>query len=482
MNRKIGEYIHLHSVNYREYGINRRSEGPSPAFNFNDYKNIILNRIKNTSDVDSKDLEEIQEYLNQFFKGKGDDIDEDTVKLAWEVIKKEMEDEFGNTLGSINEITGDIEKATTASVKNGVSTSLQKIEPQGKAINISTILKRMQVLELSLNHIDDVKKKAELNKELKFLYQEIKNITGVLVRDLRSRSKASQISIERTERIDNLISKINTLVKTYATTPALNLQKGELFEFLIAMLPGLAKSELQVGMKELEDLVKENKKGQDRASVSINLENFTDEIDWNAVSHKGYVIDNDTKTMVSVLASQGKVDVAITWNDKYIPISAKNVNINSSFGVHVLSGSSLLYLLQDENTDFVNHYLNILAQHDDGEINLPAAHDAAKTTILYKALSGKTYGRENMSADIFLVNDNKSGTVRAYDIPTLVKKASENLDLYTEITANKTDLAKIKLKNEYVESGYKSRISNLIAQVHQQKVSAALKPNLLLNK
>ena len=247
MDRKIGEYIHLHSINYRQYGINRRSEGASPAFNFNDYKNIILNRIKNTSDVDSKDLEEIQKYLNQFFKGKGDDIDEDTVKLAWEVIKKEMEDEFGSTLGSINEITGDVEKVTTASVKNGVSTSLQKIEAQGKTINISTILKRMQALELSLNHIDDVKKKAELNKELKSLYQEIKNITGVLVRDLRSRSKASQISIERTERIDNLISKINTLVKTYATTPALNLQKGELFEFLIAMLPGLAKSELQVG-------------------------------------------------------------------------------------------------------------------------------------------------------------------------------------------------------------------------------------------
>ena len=66
-----------------------------------------------------------------------------------------------------------------------------------------------------------------------------------------------------------------------------------------------------------------------------------------------------------------------------------------------------------------------------------------------------------------------------YDIPSLVIKAAENLNAYTDITANGSDLSAMRLENNWATS-YSTRITSLIQEVHAQKISAALKPFVLL--
>ena len=89
-----------------------------------------------------------------------------------------------------------------------------------------------------------------------------------------------------------------------------------------------------------------------------------------------------------------------------------------------------MFLIQDEHSSFINHYLNIIATHPDGNVSakITEAHEAMKYTILYKALTGDVYGRQ--AASIFLVNDNsQEGGVRIYEMKDLIEKAEETFDM-----------------------------------------------------
>jgi hypothetical protein len=52
----------------------------------------------------------------------------------------------------------------------------------------------------------------------------------------------------------------------------------------------------------------------------------------------------------------------LNWDGKDLGISAKNVNLDKGWA-RLVTDSSLLYLLQDEDPQFVNHFLNIFATH-----------------------------------------------------------------------------------------------------------------------
>ena len=140
---------------------------------------------------------------------------------------------------------------------------------------------------------------------------------------------------------------------------------------------------------------------------------------------------------------------------------------------------SLLYLIQDESPQFVNHYLNIAAIHPKkSSISLGAdwqgAHEAMKYTVLYKALSGDTYGRNK--ASLFLVNDNsRAGGVKIYEMADLLNKAFKNIDKYATIGGLPKGMETIQ--NRWAVSGPEERIAKFLSTVHNYKIYAALKLN-----
>jgi hypothetical protein len=93
-------------------------------------------------------------------------------------------------------------------------------------------------------------------------------------------------------------------------------------------------------------------------------------------------------------------------------------------------------MLQDINADFVNHFLNLYAQHGknrDGSSSAPydlqlnarksAILQEVKLILLYKAMTGDTNGRS--SANLFVVNDAATGKVRVIDMYTLLENVSK---------------------------------------------------------
>lgn len=479
----IGDYIHLHAENYNRYGIEQKGSRTREEYNFSRQKENINTRLQATQ---VKNKMQLEQALNSILSTE--DNSDNNAAAVREEIERVLNERFAETLGKINWDTGNI----TANLSRAKDITTKSIETAAKqqSVELKSIMTRIRAIEQARDSITSQEEQGKLTAKINQIYRDLNFIlTGAqkgMITQLKNTSvnKLQNKRIALTDNTQNLITTINTILKTYAATPAINLQKGDLFEYAIALAPAVARNlagtELDKYMKQLETQVS----GGDRSRIKIDFDKneFTEHLDLKNLDMKGYVVSEGTRTAYSFGTSQEKIDVNLEWEGDNLAISAKNVNLKSPLGVHILSGSSLLYLLQDENTDFVNHYLNIVATHEDNvKINadIAGAHEAMKYTLLFKALTGQTFGREG--ATLFIVNDNsvKNGGVHIYDIKGLINKASDNLEAFTTITANGQDIASLQIQNNRKKT-YSDRITAFISEVHKQKISAALKPGLLV--
>ena len=169
--------------------------------------------------------------------------------------------------------------------------------------------------------------------------------------------------------------------------------------------------------------------------------------------------------------------------------SAKNINLKDSPKViHTVSGTSLLYLLYDENDNFVNHYFNLFANHPDKRGNTSgytalrrSYFEILKLMIAYKALTGDTFGRSDNTADVFIINDSSGSNfrVKVFSIATLLQKFWDNPSNNLGIS-NVTSIQRL-YANRYVENSPSgiARVRNVLNEAHQRKISASFNSSLL---
>lgn len=497
---KIGNYIHAHYKNYLSYGITEKGDGDRQiwqAKDFHDQHKKFLDKIQSDSKniLTAKEKKDLQKSLYQITSN--DDNSTDNSQEIKKFIEKKLIETFESSLGKIDFKTMNVETLTG---KKQSSIGQIKKNNQQSYVRVNTILNKIKVIETLMSEVTNQDDKKKINETLKDIYKQLKGLTGIYIKDLRARSleagqKIIKIDGEFSQNKDKIITiqtVLNQLIKDYFSVPAINLQKGELFEYAIALAPVVGLNVAKKRMGETLEKFSATKIGGYRTKVIIDTGQFFDEKitqALNKASISNYTIDSETNTIISYGTSQDKIDINLSWGGKTIPVSAKNIKLNSSYNIHILSGSSLLYLLQDENSDFLNHYLNITSTHSDSNADkslFKAAHDAAKVAILAKALTGNVYKRQQ--ATTFIINDNsKSGleSVQIYDIHELVKKASDNINLYTTILANDKDLSSIYFNNKIVGGQYLSddkatnRIANLLLDLHRIKIKAELRKNIL---
>jgi len=456
----IGDYIHYTSRGYLEHGT-------TPSGTFKDWqsqKQEIFRKLKTNQKgsltlAEQRDLEDV---LNSLI---GEDSQENFSDIHNE-IQNRMVELFGESLQDINWTTGDV---TMSKNKNAVIGRVKSTN------QIETVIKKLNKLE---DIIRQESQKEPIPRGLKTRIKELQKYYKDLARELAQAKEANGLDSSKAimaREATTLREKrkyINELIKEYAAYPAVNLQKGTFFENLITYAPYVAQSKAEEAIGQVIGDVVED--------VSFNSNNFASQFLTEQITSE--VLEKTT-------VSQGKIDVMIQWNGKDIGISAKNVNMNNFHYIHVLSGSSLLYMLQDINADFVNHFLNLYAQHGknrDGSSSAPydlqlnarksAILQEVKLILLYKAMTGDTNGRS--SANLFVVNDAATGKVRVIDMYTLLENVSkENIQ---GIQFNgKTFNEKIKFANVWNQGSPQQRISGLLLDVHAQKVTASLNPKFL---
>lgn len=454
----IGDYVHYTAKGYLEHGITEKGVFQ----NWVSQKQEIFSRLaKNkTSSLNKKEKEEFEQILTGMLKNEQGDPN---IAKVQQEIQQIMETHFQNSLQSIDFSTGNVRANIRRSLVVGSAKSTKNIEDLVARVN-----KLESIISADAMNREVPSKIKTQVKQLKNYYNTLAKELGKIKRENGQDAATAMIA----ERITDLREKrklLNELIAEYAAWPATALQKGAFFEELIARAPEVARNE---ALKNIGEVI-----GTAVESVSFDRENFSSNV----------ITQQLDEVLATTRLSPGKIDVSLTWGDKQLGISAKNYDVN--YYVHVVSGSSLLFMLQDVNSDFVNHFLNLYTSHGKlkGQSSVTtdnmtlasrkgAILSEIKLILMYKALTGDNYKRS--SANLFIINDSKTGTVKVFDMEEIMKKI--NGDQIRGIKINdKTFNEKTTLKNDWAEGSAKQRISKLLLDIHSQKVSASVEARYL---
>lgn len=476
----IGNYIHYTAKGYEKHGITKN--GTFQAWN-SQRNEIIKKAASLRTSLTATDRMQLEGVLNGMLRPAADDT---MVAKARQEVEAYMNASFKEKTEKINWDTGNIEWPKK---RSDTLTTLHRHRSESGQLEIN--LKEMLDKVNKLMEIIAKQAKVEsngkvLSLECKKLARLAKQVQDRMDGNLKKNGWVYGLTTSKNILTDEQVIKyLNSLIETYAAHPAINLQKGTAFEAMIAMAPFVAQGmATEEATKQIKGSVKEQ--------VIIEPSNFSSDY----ISINGP--DNNYTIKTSGSVAQGKVDVELTWNNKITKISAKNVNLGNPYAqIHILSGSSLMYLIQDMDHDYVNHFLNLQAEH--GVLNSKGGYKKVpknyfgekrklvmqemKLYLFYKALSGDNYKRK--AVDLFVINDNSKGEVRVYSIEDIVNKVIYNSGALSQISVtnqNGVNIINLPLfKNDRVagDATGQQRITSVLAQVHAIKISSSFRPSIL---
>ena len=473
----IGNYIHLSAKNYEQYGVNQPNEyGTSSSSSVENAiaieESLIKNRIDMYEQIDSKNIKSLELKINKLMKELGtgsnstkgsgwggqkarnflqnilDEQFKNLQNISWSNASVELQDS-SNRIGKIREdyltYKDDWKKVLVTRVQQ-LNSALRDME---KGFNSSDGINPNEY-SLVIDKVDKL-----LHETYEKTWEKISQLSG------NPDKKATQ----------NLIRALNEVIEEYVAYPNIELQKGTLFEGILQLIP-------QMGQKEINrEIFDQAGKGMEHISVQTNEQFF----DNNAITSQENKYGDVIRT---VRSSQNKIDVSFTYNNTPLNISAKNVDFKGrDFGyISTLSGSSLDYLLQDENADFVNHYLNLFSNHTwkgshgsaSWEGNRRNVIKTMKLLLAYKGLTGDTYGRENHKVNVFIINEKSKG-VKVISIAKILKNMIKDRDGTISVSKN----IEQRYKNKRVEGDSWARISNVLMEMHNRKITTKINSSLL---
>ena len=457
----IGNYVHYRWSNYLEAGTSRvRYTGYNAFDAWQSQRNDIISRAEKLANSGLRQHEKSTKDLEKLLNSLLVPADSASGKVA-EVhrkIEQLLQEDFGDALQKIDLETGNV------SFKNLEKDHIGK----ARTVNIEDIVNRINRLEVEL--IRQVSTGSTIPKDVFRNVETLKSMYGEALTALQ-KIKASKggavLSISKKifdEDLELGRQVLNDLIQEYAAFPAMGLQKGKLFEYLIAYAP--------LAMDDAADEAIGEVVGDIAGVVGYNRDSFDSYFTAS---------QNIDGILAITHASQGKIDVTLDWQGKELNISAKNVNLDNDW-VRLVSDSSLLYLLQDEDPQFVNHFLNIFATHGQkgsNKASLTAFRnrmlEEVKLILFYKALTGDTYGRK--AANVFILNDNRTGRVKVYSIPDLIDKVAQKPIKGIQLNG-KTFTASTSLKNNWHRDSAQARIGTLLAEAHSKKVKVSINASM----
>lgn len=480
MSNGIGDYIHYHTRNYELFGTTQ--DGPS---NYNEAYPSLNARAQELRKLawnlhkkhDNAKLQDLENFMNSIFYPSKDGRNEIEQK-QFQQMKTYVEAEFEK---AFNGFAIDWNNGLNVYVKGRTSVG-QKTQVKSLAIiqqQLTAALDRVS----SANTIDKIEKaQAEINRAL----NELKS-KGI--------SSDAKVTLGTTfgKESGNLIETINNALRA---TMYNNAAIGYVFELALAAFSGqMSDSVKKIAAEEVNKALQ----GAARSNPLIKIDKidskffdadlFGSEINRGKTNLGIWQRTADGTGFQFSAPTQDKLDVALSFDGEMYNITAKNYANITKRDIHIVSGTSLLAMILDDDVDFINHYLNITTSHPGlTGPNLTLAHEVMKLTILLKSLTGIGTSADNNTADILVVNDRASKHIYVRSIGYLVTKISfrlDKIDNYMKIHG----LGKkgsLNIKNDFVgakgipsEADAKTRITKLLAQLHNTKISVSVKGNAI---
>ena len=481
----IGDYIHLTAEGYSKYGIakNNKNKGKDLANSITRQKAKIYSRLsKNKGNITDNNIKTFEEILNATKEKLGQQKDDNNIIKTQ--LKNLLDEKFKESLGEIDWSTLNV--SATEKQKNPVP----YVRSSMKLSTVVESLQRLNKIINTLRSTDGAANRKEIQQQIQALNNQYK-----ILKEQITRTDRGQTIIELSnkyggkilfnnekdllENFESFRENLNKLINQYSSMPAINLQKGDLFEYLIAAAPLTAQD---LATNAIEEKIRKSVLGKEREKVEFNKKIFTN-----------VTKEFENGVLSTTRNAQGKIDVSLKWQGEDLSISAKNVNLQTYY-IHILSGSSFLYMMQDLNGDFVNHFINVYSIQGKKDLSTKfikqkkMSMDTMKFALMYKALTGDNYQRK--AANVFAINDNTTsgkGSIKVYTMEQLIDKIiSEGLynsgitiDGKTTLNENfkikgnvRVNAAKNTQENNIQAA--KIRITNILSYLHSQKIHASL--------
>ena len=480
----IGNYIHYRVKNYRKYGTHRIADDGNGGSSLDAAQQIYA--------------EQKQRMLALTQRGYGTNIIAcaELEKFLTNLLYGESADEKGVSDEVFNALQQKVDEKFNEMYQY-LDIDWDTLTPNIKPLSLDTTVDNLQAyvnrFSNRLKTLQDKQKKGS-----KVDLTEVQNLANLIDQMKSASAEAIQSSQLNLSLNQDLVKNINVAMKAMGV-PATAI--GDVFEIFLACAQEVGKDYADKTMDELADnfekSVQNNIKGKERAYGgvdSLNMSSYIKFVEGKnnekiAFAHK--IIHNkgqkgaikDIEYKISTNPTQGKVDIIFNWKDKKLALSAKNYNFASYGDIHVVSGTPFFRLIQDENYDFVNHWLNVAASgHTATNIYRDEANDAMKMTIFAKAITGQTFGR-NDSADVFVVNMQNKRQVRVIPMGGLMTKIAQTKNGLNDLVNIGDSYNKhwpIEYSNKWAGSKYWSykdatvRITDILARTNGTKLTVSI--------
>lgn len=453
----LGEYIHLYYSHYRDYGVARINESPKIA---NYSLNMIERRINSQiRDIKKETVKELERRLKLNSQSNLDKEKTEQAKLQQKLLNQVYALLY-QRLSKIKDIDRLRQKASgdywsMDENKNKVHTfkeahwasSLSIDELKKRRLQAKQLYQKIQKL---IDEINNQKEQQSLNKllELEKLYQQYTHLSY--------------------DSNDHTLVAIEKAIKEYRYNNTKEQVSGDFGEMVVAILGDKIFKEAN---QTVAEAVEQSVKGRQRTEVFIDKSLIGD--------NRGDAIFKQTTkdgTQYYIKPTQDKVDVQIQIADEDILASVKSY---SGKGFHSFRPNlqevnlfySILFLNDYQGLqDIGNHWLNIHTTHpgkayrinNDNQID-----KIIKKEVAFQALSsGNPFKKNINNANVFIYINRDTGQVYVKSIKDIL------LNDFLKI-GGLDRISKILLQNRK-SNKIEDRITNVLNQLHQQKISVAL--------
>lgn len=358
--------------------------------------------------------------------------------------------------GNINAQIENLLNNTLTNINNSISAVLTD-----KELSLSDIKQATEKTQQNINQMI-----AKLNAKGQILTSGGKGETKTYINQMfQELIQAIQSNDKLNSSID-ILGILNTIALGLSAGTTANQYKGDISEALISVI---GKKMAGTALNAVDTTIQSAAvSGQERSSRGINTMNFVSDVDWYKTLNKDRYTQPFGEFIVSAAAVQDKVDVKIELSDgSHAYISVKNYSPkNLSSGVRNKS-ASFLSLIQNENqNNFINHYLNLNAVTGaKGTLKTNAAevNDLIRKIIVAKLITGyNTVTGQNQTMDeanIFAVFNSESYTVKYYNMKDVLGGVFNSGRYKTMF------IPQYFYKSNLRTTDYSRRISNVLKQL-----------------
>ena len=448
MRSGIGYYVHLNASNYNLYGTTFK--GPKNTYDYGQQKKRIRERVAHQlAGFSEEEKEKMEMSLSGISTGL---TDEDVQTVVAEYLAQQFGEEIMKSI-HLNWNTLEAERFSDEGLKNFLATKeknfINKInyKSNANAIRLNTIMQRVQKIQQCQAAIKNETEKKKLQQQIDEIYKILNSIIKTTTGDIKTDIKNSAIIAQEIslEQAKPAIDIINTIIGYYCAGPVSTSVSEAFSELAIAAMALKAEQDsLQAVNKKIQEIIKTG--GSSRHYNIYQADSFYSRV-WEDFNLERYIKTEDA--LISILSSKNKVDMTIEIGQKKANVSLKNYNLSGGFDIHLVQAAPLLYMIKDEPINFINHYLNLIADHPmDPRIRIDAdhvaAHEAMRLTLLFYALVG--YNQEKQ-VDTFIIRDKYTQQVKIYSIPELWARIESNPSYSTVETRSGEPLDEITLIN-----------------------------------